>query len=98
VRPGFGQPRPRGIAANEPRIATGTAGTPAPVHSRAAPGRNRPTQPSLDRVPSGNTTMLHPSPSNRHGVSDSRRPPDRSTGNALNTSAVPAARPHPSKK
>lgn len=60
-RPGRGQPRPRGMAANEPRIATGTAGTPAAVHSRAAPGRNRPTQPSVDRVPSGNTTMLHPS-------------------------------------
>jgi hypothetical protein len=86
------------MAANDPRMAMGTAGTPASAHSMAAPGRNRPTQPSRDLVPSGNTTMLHPSRRSRHGVSESRRPPDRSTGNALNTSAVPAARHHTSKK
>jgi hypothetical protein len=79
-------------------MATGTAGTLAPAQSLATPGRNRPTQPSFDLVPSGNTTMLHPSRSSRHGVSDNLRPPERSTGNALNTSAVPAARHHTSKK
>lgn len=97
-RPGTGQPRPLGMAANDPRMATGTAGTPVSAHNIAAPGRNRPTQPSRDLVPSGNTTMLHPSRSSRQGVSERRRPPDRSTGKALNASAVPAARHHTSKK
>jgi hypothetical protein len=42
--------------------------------------------------------MLHPFRRRRHGVSDSFFPPERSTGKALNASAVPAARHHTSKK
>ena len=52
-RPGAGQPVPRGIAANVPRCATGTTGTPCSLARNAAPIRNLPTHPSVDRVPSG---------------------------------------------
>jgi hypothetical protein len=79
-------------------MATGTAGIPNSTHSRAEPVRNRPTHPSRDRVPSGNTKRFQPSRISRVAVVVTRFPADRSIGKALKTSAVPADRHHTSKK
>jgi len=46
------------MAANPPRMPTGTIGTSKAVASWAAPSRNRPICPSDDRVPSGKTTRF----------------------------------------
>ena len=96
--PGRGQDVPLGIAAKVPRSPTGTAGMPYSTHSRAAPCRHRPTQPSRDRVPSGNTSRFHPSSTRCRAVAVALLPPARSIGNVLNTSAVEPARHHTSKK
>ncbi len=93
-RPGSGQLRPRGIAAYVPRSTTGTAGTCWVTHRCAGPRRRPDIQPSSLRVASGNSSRLHPRASRLR----SRRERYRSTGNALNASAVTAARQRASKK
>ena len=96
--PFSGHDRPFGMAAYVPRSATGTTGRPYSTARRAAPCRHLPSHPSLDRVPSGKTSTLQPSPISLRAVSVARFPPVRSMGNVLNTRAVVAARHHTSKK
>jgi hypothetical protein len=97
-RPFIGHDRPRGIAANVPRRTMGTTGIEYWRLRLAAPCRHRPTQPSRDRVPSGNTRRFHPSSTSLLAVTVARFPPVRSMGKVLNTRAVVAARHHTSKK
>ena len=90
------------MAEKAPRMAMGTMERPHSMESRAVPWRNRCTQPSRDRVPSGNTRRFHPSPTRRRAVSmprpDETPAPCRSMGKVLKTSAVDAARHLTSKK
>ena len=51
-----------------PRCAIGTTGTWCTAARKAAPYRNRPIQPSGERVPSGKITRLQPSASTSPGV------------------------------
>src|SRR5262245_51805577 len=60
-RPGPGHQRPFGIAWYAPTIAIGIMSTSSSSARRAAPCRNRCMCPSGVRVPSGNTTIDHPS-------------------------------------
>jgi hypothetical protein len=66
--------------------------------SRDVPWRNRWSHPSVDRVPSGNTMMFHPSPISSLALLVAFSPAPRSTGNPAYTSAVNAERHHTSKK
>lgn len=85
------------MALKVPLSDTGTTGTCELTAMNAEPSLNGPVQPSQERVPSGNTTMLQPSASRVPGVLDSV-PPRRSMGNVLNSTAEPAARHQVSKK
>ena len=85
------------MAANPPRMPTGTIGTSKAVASWAAPSRNRPICPSDDRVPSGKTTRFQRSLSRAPGVA-AEAPPLRSIGTVANTNAVETARNQLSKK
>ncbi len=97
-RPGIGQLRPRGIAAKVPRSTTGMSGTCFITDSWAGPSRRVCIHPSSLRVPSGNSSRLHLSSSSSRAMLERRRDPYRSTGNALKTNAVTAARHRASKK
>jgi hypothetical protein len=90
--------RPRGIAAYVPRSTTGTIGTRWLTHRCAAPRRSGDIHPSALRVPSGKSSRFQPRDSSSGARLRSRREPYRSTGNALNTSAVTTARQRASKK
>ena len=66
--------------------------------SREVPCRNRWSQPSVERVPSGNTMMLQPSRMSSFALFVARSPAPRSTGKPAYTSAVNAERHQTSKK
>ena len=98
-RPGTGQLRPRGIAAYVPRRRDrAPSARPASRTGGRRPGWSGDIQPSSLRVPSGKSSRLQPRASRSAARLRSRREPCRSTGNALKTSAVTAARTRASKK
>ena len=61
IRRGRGKRLPRGIAANAPSMATGTIVAPLRRARAQKPGNSGCSRPSLDRVPSGNTSTASPS-------------------------------------